>query len=117
VGPIPTLDPRLVDQPEVGLVDQARRAEGVIGTFELKPVVGDAVQLVVHQREEPVHARRPVLAQLQQQVGDWLVLAGHCRLGSPHDRVSQRLNAGRRVVWGARAQDGIGYQVPQSPWG
>jgi hypothetical protein len=44
----------LVHQPEIGLVDQARRAECMLPSLSEELPVGDSAQLLVHEWKEAV---------------------------------------------------------------
>jgi hypothetical protein len=76
VGAIVVLEPGLIHQSEIGLVDQPGGAEGVAGLLAAERAAGDAPQLLVDQRIEPVHDGSASAAQLQQQLGDGLGVRG-----------------------------------------
>lgn len=68
----------LVHQPEIGLVDQARRAERMLVSFDAQLPVGDPAQLFVDQWKEAVERAGVARAELEQKIGDWsrVVIAG-----------------------------------------
>jgi hypothetical protein len=76
VGPVAVLESSLIRQPEVGLVDQARGAEGVTGALAPKGAMGDPARLLVDQRNQPGHDVGMAAAQLEQQLGDGLGVGG-----------------------------------------
>ena len=98
--PIPPLDPGLVHQLEVGLVDQAGRAQSVTRPLALKLPVRDPAQLAVDQRKEPVDRSRIAVAQLEEEIGDLLAIGRGGRPGSRHvvggkDDTSLKMDLGR----------------------
>jgi len=72
VSAVAVLEPRLIHQPEVGLVDQAGGAESMAGALAAERAMGDAAQLLVDQRIEPVHDACLPFAQREQQLGEGL---------------------------------------------
>jgi len=54
VGPAPPVDARLVDEPDVRLVDEGRGLERVPGPFLGHALLGDLAQLVIDQDQEPI---------------------------------------------------------------
>ena len=68
--PIPPVHPPLVHQPEVGLVYQGGRLQGVAGGFAAQAVGGEAVQLLVDDREHLIESPLVAVAPVQQPLGD-----------------------------------------------
>ena len=95
VPPVPPFDPALIDQLEVGLVHQARGAEGVTGPLALELPVGDPAQLRINQREEAVHRLRSTLTDLEEEVSDRLASAVGRRIGGCHCPVAERRSVAR----------------------
>ena len=60
----------VIDQPEVGLVDQGRRGEGLAGLFLGEPLGGQFAQFVVDQREQFVGGLRIALLDGRQDLRD-----------------------------------------------
>src|SRR5206468_1646933 len=67
IGP---LRARLVDQPQVGLVNQCGGAERVVGALAPELVVGDAAQLFVDDGEQPIHGAGVAGPPGKEQIGD-----------------------------------------------
>ena len=94
--PILILHAVLVHEAEVGLVDQSRRAQGVLLALGAKLPVGDPPELLVDQRKQPVECGTVARAQLEQEVGDGpgiVVVEGHRRI-----RCGGRGACGRRAA-------------------
>ena len=53
MGAVLPVHVRVVDQPQVGFVDQRRRLQAVAGLFALQAVVRQTVELVVDNRGQP----------------------------------------------------------------
>src|SRR5262249_24581897 len=71
----------LVDEPEVGLVDQRRRLERVVGRLPAHHPRGDPVELVVDDREQLVAGSRVARAQAREETrGLTCVRARHAAL-------------------------------------
>jgi hypothetical protein len=68
---VPIFHSGLVHQPEIGLVDQARRTEGVLLALTEELPVSDPSQLLVDQWKQPVERAGVARAQLEQKIGDW----------------------------------------------
>jgi hypothetical protein len=64
------VDPAGVDQPHVGFADEGRRLERVPRALAPHVVVGQAVQLVVHQGDQPVECGRVTPTPRLQQLRD-----------------------------------------------
>jgi hypothetical protein len=56
MAPAAPLDAIELGKLEIRLVNQGRGIEGVIASLSAELPVGDAAQLVVHDRQEPVEA-------------------------------------------------------------
>ncbi len=58
MGAILPLHPRVVDQPQVGLVDEGRRLQAVAGTLPFHVAAGQPVELVVDNGGQPFERTR-----------------------------------------------------------
>ena len=68
VRAIAPVGPRLVDELEVGLVDERRRRERAGRAARGEPAVRDGAQLLVGERDEPIDRLGRVAAELGEQV-------------------------------------------------
>jgi hypothetical protein len=78
VGSVDGLDSGLIDQLQVGLVDQRGGVEYGIATVPRELVVRDAAQVLVDQRHKPREGALVASAVRDEQIGD--VLVGHSPL-------------------------------------
>ena len=76
LGAVAPVDPPLVHQPEVGLVDQGGGLEGVAGGFPAQVGRCKTVQLLVQHREHLVEALLVAAAPVQQPLGDGALRRG-----------------------------------------
>ena len=70
MGPVAPGDPIQLDQPEPGFVDQRSGVERVIDAFALESPVGDGVQVIVDQRQQPIESFPLAPGKLEQRLGD-----------------------------------------------
>jgi len=64
------VDPRLVNHPHIGLMDQRRGAEPVPHGFVLQKFTGQPTEVFVHQRKQLVGFARLTGAAARDNVGD-----------------------------------------------
>src|SRR6266404_8109689 len=63
---------RIVDQPQVGLVENDGGLQGVAGTFPAHVMVGEPAQFGLHQREQLLQRSLVSAAPVSEQLGDLL---------------------------------------------
>jgi hypothetical protein len=85
MSPVLPLHAFVVDQPQVGFIDQRRRLQAVAGLLALQVVVRQAVELVVHDRGQPSERALvsvgPHTEQRTDVVGKWFTRAHALRHG------------------------------------
>jgi hypothetical protein len=66
----PPVDPSLVDQFQVGLVNQCGGLEGMVGAFAPQLAGGDAAQFVIDERQQSVERARITSRPVVEQPGE-----------------------------------------------
>jgi hypothetical protein len=72
---------RLIDESQVCLVDERGCRQGVTGAFETELPVRDSGQVLVHERDEPIHRAWHTIPQFTEHPGD-RVLRDRCHFSS-----------------------------------
>jgi hypothetical protein len=70
MGAIPPRGDRLVHQLEIRLVHHGRGAEGVVGALGLQPLVRDAPQVVINERNQLLERRSIAGGARREQTRD-----------------------------------------------
>lgn len=76
MGPVAPVVLPVVDQPEVGFVDEARRAQRMVGPFVPQLGVREAAERVVDLRQQGIEGVPVAVAQVGQQAGHVGVVHG-----------------------------------------
>ena len=79
VRPVAPFDPGLIHQPQVGLVHQARGAEGVTGPLASKLGVGEPAKVGIDLLVQPGLGVRVAVAEPEEQLGDATPVTGGSR--------------------------------------
>jgi hypothetical protein len=76
LGAIRPRDPPLVDEPEIGFVDEPRGTQGVSGRLPAELPARDATQLLIDERHEDIRRALIAVAEPEEQLGDaaWSVV-------------------------------------------
>lgn len=70
VGPAPPADAVELNQLQIGLVDEGRRTQGVVGPLPAELALREPAQLLVNHRQQPVEGLTIPLGELRQNPGD-----------------------------------------------
>ena len=63
---------RIIDQPQIGFVENGGGLQGVAGTLPAHVMVGEPVQFGLHQREQLLQRSLVSAAPVAEQLGDLL---------------------------------------------
>ena len=95
MSPILPLDPGLINQLQVGLVNQPGGAERVARPLALQLPVGDAPQFPIDEREESVHRIGGTLTDQEEKVGNRLASVVGRLVGGCHSVICRARAAAR----------------------
>ena len=76
MGALLPLDSRLIDELEVSLVNEGRRAERMVFALGSEPVVRDALEFLVHESHEAIERLLPSVPCRVEQLGDIIPSGG-----------------------------------------